>query len=212
VIKSSKAKVIKKGRKGEREDGGDSCKSALGAGPSREAGGRKGGPAKLVSARSVSGSAETKAQRGRPRKDPAVSKEGKKKKKKDASVKYPKTKTSSIFHKRPSSANSGENTDIENEILPKVPHKDNKSSQEKKSDLATEKHPKLKTDKSEKQGKASGKKRKGDGVERQKVANMSDEEEEERAPRKKRLDKTTLAKRKLSRMKKLGFLSAPPRR
>ena len=82
------------------------------------------------------------------------------------------------------------NSDMDNEILPRVPQKENKSSQEKKSDSLEEKNPK-----SEKIWKPT-----------------TNQDPDKRKRSRKKLDKATMAKRKLSRMKKLGFLSAPPRR
>ena len=89
-----------------------------------------------------------------------------------------KTKTSPAVHNRLLAGKS----DLESENSPNVPQlKDNKSSQEKKSDQ--ERNPKVK---------------------------RTDVEEKKRS--RKKVDKAAMAKRKLNRMKKLGFLSAPPRR
>ena len=81
------------------------------------------------------------------------------------------------------------NSDLENEDSPNVPQKDSKSSLEKKSESGSENNPKVKSEKSHKP-----------------------ETDLEKKRLKKKLDKAVMAKRKLSRMKKLGFLSAPPRR
>ena len=114
--------------------------------------------------------------------NPTVSTENKKKA--ENSIKNVKTKSSPAVHNRLFASNS----ELENEILPKVPQlKDNKSSQEKKSD-------------SERNSK--GKIHKG----------RTDVDGDDKKRARKKLDKAMMAKRKLSRMKKLGFLSAPPRR
>ena len=74
-----------------------------------------------------------------------------------------------------------------------------------KSDLENENSPKvplLKDNKSSHQERKSEKNAKV----------KSEKESEEKRRARKKVDKTTMAKRKLNRMKKLGFLSAPPRR
>ena len=106
------------------------------------------------------------------------------KKKAENSIKNVKTKSSPAVHNRLFASSS----ELENENLPKLPQlKDNKSSQEKKAD--SEKNSKVKI---------------------QRVRTDVDGDEKKRA--RKKMDKATMAKRKLNRMKKLGFLSAPPRR
>ena len=187
----------RKGRKGEQVV----AERDVAPGTSLQGSKKKIGSVKQSATRSVDVSSEKKVSQ-QSTSNPPGSKEHKKKK--DSSMKNAKSKASSIFLNRPSSTSNAENTDVENEILPKVPHKDNKSSQEKKSDSATEKHPKPKSDKSQKPKtdvKVEERDRKGNVI-----------DNELRKKRKKKKDKATLAKRKLSRMKKLGFLSAPPRR
>ena len=118
----------------------------------------------------------------RKKNNPPTVSTDKKKKKAENSIKNVKTKTSG--HKRLLASKS----ELENENSPNVPQlKDNKYSHpEKKSD--SEKNPKVKSER----------------------GSRTDVEEVKRS--RKKLDKATMAKRKLNRMKKLGFLSAPPRR
>ena len=139
----AKNKVIKKGRK----EGG-----ARG----EERGGEPGGVTvapqedgkKIASGkRPVSVSTERK-KTSETKNNPAASKVDKRKL--NVSAKIQKTKTSSNICNSPSTSQHGENADTVNKSLPKVPKTNNKSSQDKKSDSAKEKHPKPKTEKGQK--------------------------------------------------------------
>merc|ERR1712142_953698 len=85
------------------------------------------------------------------------------------------------------------NKSIDDSNSEKVCRENNESSHEIKSDPKPENKPKK-------------------GSTDKKDLDKANETEPEKKLKKRKLDKKTLAKRKLSRMKKLGFLNAPPRR
>ena len=179
--KEGSSKDTGRGKKGRGKGRKDAQTGVCEGGSEKPAGGTEGkrkiGSAKQTSTPASSHLPKKKTQMGAKKKNPTVSTENKKKA--ENSIKNVKTKSSPAVHNRLLAGKS----DLENENSPNVPQlKDNKSSQEKKSD--SERNPK--------------------------VNPRTDVEEKKRS--RKKVDKAAMAKRKLNRMKKLGFLSAPPRR
>merc|ERR1711962_1277837 len=108
------------------------------------------GTVKKMSTGLVSDSRDRKTRSGLNKENPAASKEYKKRK--DTSAKHHNSKVA-INHKNQNSSDDHEENEsslVGNKILPKVPKKDIKSSQDKKSDLAIDKNSKPKTEKSQK--------------------------------------------------------------
>ena len=141
----------------------------------------------------------------RPTQDKAAYK-GRKNKKDSSTTNL--SKTLSNIPDRPVPVNHGEDIEIVKKKYSKLLLKDNKSSEEKNTKL--DKHKKFKTRKDQNIKTVTN-------VEEKKPNNKKEMENitppvRENIKQKKKLDKRALAKRKLSKMLKLGFLSPPPRR